>query len=341
MAAHLAHFREDLLGAPLVHELPTDRPRPAVPSRRGAQERFSLDAQAASAIGTLARAEGATPFMVLLAAFTSLLHRLSGQEDIVVGTPTAGRSRREIEPLIGFFAGTVALRARLRNAPTFRCLVAQIRERALAAFAHEDVPFEHLVAALRPDRDPRYSPLFQILFALQNPPPDALTASGLRLSLSQRDNGASAFDLVVQLWEAGAGLEGTIAYDTDLFDAPTIRRLAADYRAHLASLLAHPDLPADSLSSSASPAAIEADVLRDPALADAAVRRRHTLSGDPALIAYVVASGSTLPSLSTAPALPPGAPPLLVAPIGALPLTPVARLTRPRSSGHRSSTKRR
>ena len=322
MAAHLAHFREELLGAPLVHELPTDRPRPAVPSRRGAQERFHLDASTSSAIGALARAEGATTFMVLLAAFTSLLHRLSGQEDIVVGTPTAGRSRREIEPLIGFFAGTVVLRARLRDAPPFRRLVAQIRERALDAFAHEDVPFEHLVAALRPDRDPRYSPLFQILFALQNPPPDALTASGLRLSLSQRDNGASAFDLVVQLWETGSGLEGTIAYDTDLFDAPSIRRLAADYRAHLASLLAHPDLPADSLSPSDSPAAIEAALLRDPALADVAVRRRHTLSRDPALIAYVVASGSTLPSLSTAPALSPGAPPLLIAPIGALPLTP-------------------
>jgi nonribosomal peptide synthetase DhbF len=323
MAAHLAHVRDDLLGAPLVHELPTDRPRPAVPSRRGAQERFTLDAQTSSAIGSLARSEGATPFMVLLAAFTSLLHRLSGQEDIVVGTPTAGRSRREIEPLIGFFAGTVVLRARLRQAPTFRRLVAQIRERALAAFAHQDVPFEHLVADLRPDRDPRYSPLFQILFALQNPPPDALTASGLRLSLSQQDNGASAFDLVVQLWEAGSGLEGSIAYDTDLFDAPSIRRLAEGYSAHLTALLAHPDRPADSLSSPDALAAIEAALLRDPALADAAVRRRHTLSGDPALIAYVVASGSALPSPLTAPAPSPGAPPLSIVPIGSLPLTPL------------------
>ena len=321
LEAHLAHFREDLRGAPLVHELPTDRPRPAVPSRLGAQERFTLDAVTSSAIGTLARAEGATPFMVLLAAFTSLLHRLSGQEDIVVGTPTAGRNRREIEPLIGFFAGTVVLRARLRGAPTFRALIAQIRERALAAFAHEDVPFERLVADLRPDRDPRYSPIFQILFAVQNPPPDAITASGLRLSLSQRDNGASAFDLVVQLWEAGPGLEGTIAYDTDLFDASSIRGLVHGYRSLLTDLLAHPDRPADSLSSPDSPAAIEAALLRDPALADAAVRRRRTLDREPALVAYVVASGSAPPAPVTSPALPPGAPTLAVVQIGTLPLT--------------------
>jgi nonribosomal peptide synthetase DhbF len=319
---HLAHFREDLRGAPLVHELPTDRPRPSAPSRRGAQERFTIGAATAAAIGSLARAEGATPFMVLLAAFTSLLHRASGQDDIVVGTPTAGRNRREIEPLIGFFASTVVLRARFRGAPTFRQLVAQIRERALAAFAHEEVPFERLVSALRPDRDPRYSPLFQILFALQNPPPDAITASRLRISLSQRDNGASAFDLVVQLWEAGAGLEGTIAYDTDLFDAPTVRLLITGFQDLLRSLLAHPDRPADTHASSASPAAIEAALLRDPALADAAVRRRRTLEREPALLAYVVASGTTTPAPFTASALPPGAPPLVLVPIGTLPLTP-------------------
>jgi amino acid adenylation domain-containing protein len=321
IAPHLAHFRADLLGAPLVHELPTDRPRPAVPSRRGAQARFTLDARLAAEIGTLARAEGATPFMVLLAAFTGLLHRASGQDDIVVGTPTAGRGRREIEPLIGFFAGTVVIRARFRGAPTFRQLIARIRERALAAFAHEDVPFERLVSALRPDRDPRYSPLFQILFALQNPPPDAVTASRLRLSLSQRDNGASAFDLVVQLWEAPGGLEGSIAYDTDLFDASTVHGLIAGYRDLLGELLAHPDRPVDSHSPLASPAAIEGVLLGDPALVDAAVRHRRTLTGEPALVAYVVASGAGLPDLLTTPPLPPGAPRLTVVPIGTLPLT--------------------
>jgi amino acid adenylation domain-containing protein len=317
IATHLEQIRHDLEGAPLVHELPTDRPRPAVPTRRGAQERFSLDAATVAAIATLARTEGATPFMVLLAAFTSLLHRASGQDDIVVGTPTAGRSRREIEPLIGFFAGTVVIRARFRGAPTFRQLIAQIRERALAAFAHDEVPFERLVSALRPDRDPRYSPLFQILFALQNPPPDAVTASRLRLSLSQRDNGASAFDLVVQLWEAGAGLEGTFAYDTDLFDPSTIRALIAGFQGLLGDLLAHPDRP----SPEASPAAIEAALLRDPALADAAVRHRRTLQGEPALVAYVVAAGARFPDILPPP-LPPGSPPLTVVPIGTLPLTP-------------------
>ncbi|MEP7124114.1 MAG: amino acid adenylation domain-containing protein [Byssovorax sp.] len=318
---HLAHFRADLLGAPLVHELPTDRPRPAVPSRRGAQARFSLYAAVAAEIGTLARAEGATPFMVLLAAFTALLHRASGQDDIVVGTPTAGRNRREIGPLIGFFAGTVVIRARFRGAPTFRGLIARIRERALAAFAHDEIPFERLVSALRPDRDPRYSPLFQILFALQNPPPDAVTASGLRLSLSQRDNGASAFDLVVQLWESAGGLEGCFAYDTDLFDASTVNGLITGYQDLLGELLAHPDRPVDSHSPLASPAAIEGALLRDPALADVAVRYRRTLAGEPALIAHVVASGGVLPDRLTAPPLPPGARPLTFVAMGTLPLT--------------------
>jgi amino acid adenylation domain-containing protein len=318
---HLAYFRDDLLGAPLVHELPTDRPRPAVPSRRGAQARFTLGPAAAAEIGTLARAEGATPFMVLLAAFTGLLHRASGQDDIVVGTPTAGRGRREIEPLIGFFAGTVVIRARFRGSPTFRRLIAQIRERSLAAFAHEDVPVDRLVSALRPDRDPRYSPLFQILFALQNPPPDAVTASGLRLSLSQRDNGASAFDLVVQLWEAAGGLEGSFAYDTDLFDASTIHGLITGFQDLLGELLAHPDRPVDWHSPLVSPAAIEAELLRSPALADAAVRHRRTLAGEPALLAYVVASGARLPDLFPAPLLPLGAPRLTIVPIGTLPLT--------------------
>jgi amino acid adenylation domain-containing protein len=323
LAPHIAHFRDDLAGAPLVHELPTDRPRPAVPSRRGGQTRFFLDAGVTAEIGTLARDTGATPFMVLLAAFTSLLHRASGQDDVVVGTPTAGRNRREIEPLIGFFAGTVVLRARFRGAPTFRQLVGQIRERSLAAFAHDEVPFERLVSALRPDRDPRYSPLFQILFALQNPPPDVVTASGLHLALSQRDNGASAFDLVVQLWESSrGGLEGSVAHDTDLFDAATVEALIADFKGLLGEHLAHPDRAVDSRSPGGSPAEIEAALLRDPAVADAAVRRRRDAGGGSTLLAYLVASGAgRLPSFPADP-LPPGVPPLTVVPIGTLPLTP-------------------
>ncbi len=323
LAPHIDHFRDDLAGAPLVHELPTDRPRPDVPSRRGAETRFSLDAGLTAEIGTLARAMGATPFMVLLAAFTSLLHRASGQDDIVVGTPTAGRNRREIEPLIGFFASTVAIRARFRGAVTFRQLVGQIRERSLAAFAHDEVPFERLVSALRPDRDPRYSPLFQILFALQNPPPDTVTASGLHLSLSQRNNGASAFDLVVQLWESSrGGLDGSVAHDTDLFDAATVQALIADFQGLLREHLAHPDRAVDSRPPGGSPAEIEGALLRDPAVADAAVRLRHDAGGGSTLLAYVVASGAgRLPSFPADP-LPPGVPPLTVVPIGTLPLTP-------------------
>ncbi|HEU0079530.1 MAG TPA: amino acid adenylation domain-containing protein, partial [Longimicrobiaceae bacterium] len=180
LGEQLAWWRGHLAGAPAALDLPTDRPRPREQSGRGASHAFSVPAELAGAVHALARREGATPFMVLLAAWQALLARWSGQDDVVVGSPIAGRTRAETEGLIGFFVNTLVLRAKLDANATFRELLAQVREVTLGAYAHQDVPFEKLVEELKPERDLSRSPFFQVMFILQNAPEPAVSLPELR-----------------------------------------------------------------------------------------------------------------------------------------------------------------
>ncbi len=237
----LAYWRERLRGLPAQLDLPTDRPRPAIESARGGRLAVRLGGELTAAVQALARAEGATPFMLLLAAFQGLLSRHARQTDLAVGTPIAGRNRSEVEPLIGFFVNTLVLRADLAADPTGREALAQARTAALDAYAHQDVPFEKLVEELAPARSLAQSPLFQVMFALQNAPAEPLDLPGLVLEAVEGIAQSAKFDLSMLLSEAAGELGGGLEYRRDLFDLPTVARLAAQYRHLLAALAAHPE----------------------------------------------------------------------------------------------------
>jgi amino acid adenylation domain-containing protein len=229
----LAYWTHQLAGAPAALELPTDRPRPAVPSFRGAVHHFTIDAARTAALIELARRDGATLFMLLLAAFQVLLARCSGQHDVVVGTPIAGRTRAETEGLIGFFVNMLALRSRLDGAASFRSVLHGVKAAALDAYAHQDLPFEKLVEALHPIRDLSREPIVQAVFALQNMPQQPTRMAGLAIEPFDTGPVPAKFDLELSMVEADGALAASIVYATDLFDAATIERLAG----HLARLL--------------------------------------------------------------------------------------------------------
>ncbi|HEX2162797.1 MAG TPA: condensation domain-containing protein, partial [Thermoanaerobaculia bacterium] len=239
----LGYWRRQLAGAPERLELPTDRPAPPVPSSRGGKEVFRLDADLAGRLAGLARAEGATLFMVLLAGWKALLARYSGQDDVVVGTPIAGRNRPEVEGLIGFFVNTLALRSRVPEGG-LRALLAEVRRVTLEAYGHQDLPFEKLVEELRPSRDLSLPPLFRVLFVLQNQPMPELTAEGLTFRFQVPRTGSAMFDLTLSMREAADGtLTGSLSYRHDLFDAATVRRILRHFERLLAAGAAEPDRP--------------------------------------------------------------------------------------------------
>ncbi|MBS0265319.1 MAG: amino acid adenylation domain-containing protein [Planctomycetes bacterium] len=243
----IAYWKQQLAGLPASLELPTDFPRPAVASGRGACREFVLPAELTDRLRSLSRTENATMFMTLLAAWQVLLSRYSRQDDVVVGAPIAGRQHAELEELIGFFVNTLVLRANLSGNPTFRNLLAQVRSTTLAAYAHQDLPFEKLVAELQPERSQSRSPLFQVLFALQNAPRDELELTGLTIRPVTVDTGTAKFDLSLSLRELGSGLRGTLEYSTDLFAADTVDRLIGHYENLLAGIVADPDQPIEAL----------------------------------------------------------------------------------------------
>ncbi len=240
---HTAYWRQRLRGLPAEIELPADRPRPAVPSHRGAEHRFTLDAALTAALGALARREGATPFMVLAASMLALLSRLSGRGDLAVGTPIANRNRAETEGLIGFFVNTLVLRAEVAAVPDFHELLRQVRETTLGAYAHQDLPFEKLIDELQPERDPSRTPFFQVMLALQNAPLPEAALPGLTLTGKEPPSRNAKFDLTVALVPTGGVLEGAIEYATDLFDPPSMIRFAGQWRALLAAAVAAPQAP--------------------------------------------------------------------------------------------------
>jgi len=225
----MEYWRRELADVPVL-ELPTDRRRPAVQSYRGARVGMELGAELGERLRRLSQQEGVTLFMTLLAGFEVLLQRYSGQDDIVVGTAIANRTRREVEGLIGMFVNTLVLRTDLSGDPSFRQLLGRVRETTLGAYAHQDLPFEKLVEELRPQRDVSRPPLFQVSFILQNAPWSKPELAGLEASLVGVEHQTAKFDLSVSLGERGQKIVGGLEYNTDLFEAATIERMAGHYR---------------------------------------------------------------------------------------------------------------
>nr|QEO74477.1 condensation domain-containing protein [uncultured bacterium] len=237
----LGYWTKQFEGFNSVLELPTDRVRPAVQSFRGARHHFAVPPHLVGGLEELARAEGATLFITLLAAFKVLLMRYTRQQDIVVGSPVANRSRVETEGLIGFFANTLALRTDLSGDPTFRELLARTRRVALGAYAHQELPFERLVEELRPERDLSRTPLFQVMFLLDNTPLETLKLSGLEVNPIEFDGKISPFDLSLHLEQRSGGVRGSFEYNTDLFEGATVARMAACFLQLLRGIVADPD----------------------------------------------------------------------------------------------------
>jgi amino acid adenylation domain-containing protein len=248
LAQQLDYWRRRLAGLPEL-DLPTDYPRPAINKYSGATRRFELPAALAPRLQDFARREGVTLYMLLLAVFQVLLYRYTGQEDFAVGSPIANRNRRETEELIGFFANTLVMRADLAGNPSFRELLRRVREFALGAYDHQDLPFEKLVAELHPQRDQSRNPLFQVMFVLQNTP-DAVTGlPGIAVEkVSTESRNTSKFDLLLGLMTRTDSLVGIVEYRTDLFAAVTIDRLIEHFRTLLVAAIANPDCPVGELS---------------------------------------------------------------------------------------------
>ncbi|HSU14828.1 non-ribosomal peptide synthetase, partial [Longimicrobium sp.] len=237
----LAWWKAHLAGAPEVLELPADRPRPAVQSLRGARERFGCPGELVERLRAVGRSEGATPFMVLLGAFQVLLSRYADTDDVVVGSPIAGRTRTEVEGLIGFFANMLPLRTGLGGDPAFREVLRRVREATLGAYEHQDVPFERLVAELRPDRSLSHSPLFQVTLTLENGERSGGDLPGLRVVPVDADTGTAKFDLSLIVQADARGLRGELVYSTDLFEPGTIRAMAGRLARVLEQVAADPD----------------------------------------------------------------------------------------------------
>ncbi len=244
----LGYWRKQLGGELPTLELPTDKPRPAEQTYKGAHQQFTLKPDTARALKALSRAEGSTLFMTLLAAFQTLLHRYTGQDDICVGTPVASRNRAEVEGLIGFFVNTLVLRTDLAGQPSFRALLKRVREVALDAYAHQDVPFEKLVEELQPDREMSRAPLAQVFFTLENPQRESLVLPGLVLTPMESEPGTVKYDLVLGIADTGDEVRARLDYNVDLFHADTIARMVGHFETLLDGIVTNPDARLANLS---------------------------------------------------------------------------------------------
>ncbi|HEX8821925.1 MAG TPA: condensation domain-containing protein, partial [Archangium sp.] len=246
------YWKQQLTDAPPALELPTDKPRPAVQTFRGAQQSLQLPRELSESFLALCQREGVTPFMGLLAAFQAVLSRYSDQQDISVGSPIAGRTHADTEGLIGFFVNTLVLRTRLEGNPSFRELLGRVRQTTLGAYAHQDLPFEKLVEELKPQRSLSHPPLFQVMFAFQNAPlPANSEAEGSRPSLEMRplevEGQTAKFDLTLALSQTPEGLLGSLEYNTDLFEPETAARMLGHLRVLLEAATANPELSLSAL----------------------------------------------------------------------------------------------
>jgi len=241
LESQLAFWRDGLAGIEPLR-LPTDRPRPPRRGSAGGIQPVDVEAAGAALLQALGLKERVTPFIVLLAAWEALLGRLAGQDDVAVGTPVANRTRSETAGLVGFFVNTLVLRGDLSGDPTFRELVGRLRAVSLAAFAHQDLPFERLVEELRLERDPSRTPLFQALLVLQNAPTSALAAGDLEIRDLAVPTATAKFDLSLSLVELPEGLNGALEYSAELFESATAARFARAFEILLATALANPEL---------------------------------------------------------------------------------------------------
>jgi amino acid adenylation domain-containing protein/natural product biosynthesis luciferase-like monooxygenase protein len=237
----LEYWKQQLVGAPALISLPADHPRPTVQSYRGDALEFSIPASTVARLHELSRRHGCTLFMVLTAAFSVLLSKYSGQSDICIGTPIANRGRAELEGLIGFFVNTLVLRCNVEACAQFSELLAQVCKRSLQAYAHQDMPFERLVDALKPERDTSHAPLFQVMLILQNAPLSAFELDGLSLQPLRPEIGLSKYDLTLTAAESERGLSCELEYSTDLFERQTIERLAHHFLTLLEGIVTTPD----------------------------------------------------------------------------------------------------
>ncbi|MEO7331750.1 MAG: amino acid adenylation domain-containing protein, partial [Minicystis sp.] len=237
----LAYWKTQLSGAPEALNLPTDRARPATPTHRGAACSFRVPEVLAKSLRDLSRRENATLFMTLLAAFDLLLHRYSGQSDLVVGTPILNRARPETEGLIGFFLNTVVLRTEVSDELSFQELLSRVRETCLGAYGHQDIPFERLVQELAPNRDLGRTPLFQVNFTLQSAGPGGARLSGVKMRPVNAELSVSKFDLTLGMMDGPGGLGGSFEYSADLFDGATIERMLGHFQALLAAIVEAPE----------------------------------------------------------------------------------------------------
>ena len=288
LETQLSYWKEQLLGAPPLLELPTDHPRPAIQTFHGAHQSILLTPIVGDRLKALSRQEGVTLFMTMLAAFQVLLQGYSNQDDLVIGTPIANRNRLETEGLIGFFVNTLVLRTGLSGNPTFRDLLRRVREVCLGAYAHQDLPFEKLVEELHLARDLSRNPLFQVMFVLQNTPLQAVDLPGLSLIPVEVDTATTHFDLTMHFADTAQGFLGTLTYNTDLFEAATVARMLTHFESLLEVIAEAPerrlsDLPllseaeqhnilvtfndtkADKLGDACIPQLFEAQVERTPA----------------------------------------------------------------------------
>ncbi|MFI6230919.1 amino acid adenylation domain-containing protein [Micromonospora echinospora] len=246
LRGQLDHWLTHLRGAPALLSLPTDRPRPTTRSQRGAAHYLTLPAAVTSRVEEFSRTAGVTLFMTLLAGFQAILSRHSGQDDIVVGTPVAGRDHPDLEGLIGFFVNTVALRVSTAGSPSLRELVGRVREVALTGLGNAELPFEKLVEELQPDRSLAHAPVFQAQLVLQNAPYDGFRLTGCTATTLEVDSGSAKFDLTLVGERTGDGaLRLAFEYDTALFDVATVDRLGRHLCALLAAAVADPDRPLD------------------------------------------------------------------------------------------------
>ncbi|MEU6672526.1 condensation domain-containing protein, partial [Streptomyces sp. NPDC046727] len=245
LSKQVTHWTEQLVDLPEQLELPTDRPRPAVASFRGDQVAFEVDADVHAGLAQLARESGASVFMVVQAAFAALLSRMGAGTDIPIGSPVAGRTDEALDELVGFFVNTLVLRTDVSGDPTFRELVERVRETDLAAYAHQDVPFEHLVETLNPARSMSRHPLFQVMLAYQNDAPAELRLPNLTLATELTETGTSKFDLLLRITEKATntgGMECLLEYAVDLFDRGTVEGLVERFARVLGAVVADPDV---------------------------------------------------------------------------------------------------
>ncbi|MEJ6479893.1 amino acid adenylation domain-containing protein [Nostoc punctiforme UO1] len=241
LQTQISYWQQQLKAAPALLSLPTDRPRLAVQTFAGGHQEFALSVELSNKLTKLSQEQGVTLFMTLLAAFDTLLYRYTGTEDILVGSPIANRNRNEIEGLIGFFVNTLVLRTDLSGDRSFNELLGRVRLMAIDAYAHQDLPFEMLVEVLQPERDLSHTPLFQVMFALQNVPMSEIELADLTISSLPVESATAKFDLFLSIQNTGNGLVGVWEYNTDLFDASTIERMTGHFITLLSGIVANPE----------------------------------------------------------------------------------------------------